>query len=70
MMIPERIAPMMQPRIPPVAFSMMEAQSFSKKQVTVNGMTIVGNIPAVRMMVMVDVIIATMKPMIRTFGAQ
>ena len=70
MMIPERIAPMMQPRIPPVAFPMMEAQPFLKKQVTVNGMTIVGNIPAVRMMVMVDVIISTMKPMIRAFGAQ
>ena len=32
MMIPERIAPMMQPQIPSVAFPMMEAQPFLKKQ--------------------------------------
>ena len=30
----------------------------------------VGNIPAVRIMVMVEVIMATIKPMIRAFGAQ
>ena len=70
MMIPERMAPMMHPRIPPVAFPIMEAQPFSKKQVTVSGITMVGNIPAVRIMVMVEVIMATIKPMIRAFGAQ
>ena len=48
----------------------MEAQPFSKKQVTVSGITMVGNIPAVRIMVMVEVIMATIKPMIRAFGAQ
>ena len=49
---------------------MMDAQPISKKQVKVSGMITVGNIPAVRMIVIVDVIMATMKPIISALGAQ
>lgn len=68
--MPLRAAPTIQPLIPPVALPMMDAQPISKKQVKVSGMITVGNIPAVRMIVIVDVIMATMKPIISALGAQ
>ena len=66
--MPDTAAPMTQPLTPPVALPIIEAQPISKKHVNVNGMITVGNIPAVRIIVTIDVIIATMKPMIRALG--
>lgn len=65
MIMPDTAAPMIQPLTPPVALPMIEAQPISKKQVNVNGMITVGNIPVVKMIVTIEVIIATMKPIIR-----
>ena len=65
MIMPDTAAPMIQPLTPPVALPTIEAQPISKKQVNVNGMITVGNIPAVRMIVTIDVIIAAIKPIIR-----
>ena len=69
MIIPDTAAPMIQPLTPPVALPIIEAQPISKKQVNVNGMITVGNIPAVTIIVIIEVIIATMKPMINLLGS-
>lgn len=66
--IPDTATPMIQPLTPPVALPIIEAQPISKKHVNLNGMITVGNIPAVKIIVMIDVIIAMMKPMIKALG--
>ena len=69
MIIPETAAPITQPRTPPVAFPMIAAHPISKKHVETSGITTVGNMPAVSRIVIMEVTIATKKPITRAFGA-
>ena len=69
MTIPQAAAPITQPLTPPLALPMIAAHPVSKKQVEINGITTVGNIPDVSNSVIIDVIIATINPINNAFGA-